>query len=371
MLTTFDRYLFKRYLHAFVILFVCTYGLYVVIDGFSNVDAFQSGKDSTAEVLEWMATYYGYQAVQFFQVIAPVLSVLAMMTVFALLQKNGELHPVLAAGVPVYRLALPVLLGVLVVTAVAVMCQELVIPRIAHQLQSNRVEEKQDTRPVEPLYDKTRIHIGGRKLSLDENRLEQAEFMLPVPDLVFELTSLKAGEAIYLPESDRNPSGWVLKNVQPPYEQIPLTETGRKFVRRTNSPADVFVVTDVSIDQLTNRSKNYRYLSTGQLLHRIRHPSTGLISIGGQTMYFHSRMVRPLLNVLAVFLVVPLVLRRESRSLVVNMAICSLVMGTLYGSAQLFVYLGEVRLIAPDLAAWCPAILSGSLGAWLREVAQT
>jgi len=39
--TTFDRYLISRYLQIFLILFVSVFGLYVVIDGFSNVDEFQ------------------------------------------------------------------------------------------------------------------------------------------------------------------------------------------------------------------------------------------------------------------------------------------------------------------------------------------
>ena len=39
--TTFDRYLIARYLQIFVILFVSMFGLFVVIDGFSNVDEFQ------------------------------------------------------------------------------------------------------------------------------------------------------------------------------------------------------------------------------------------------------------------------------------------------------------------------------------------
>ena len=66
MLTTFDRYLFKRYLYTFVVLFISLFGLFVVIDGFTNVDEFQMGKESSADMLRWVAVYYGYQAIQFF-----------------------------------------------------------------------------------------------------------------------------------------------------------------------------------------------------------------------------------------------------------------------------------------------------------------
>ena len=41
MFTTFDRYLLGRMLHTFGVFLVATYGLYIVIDLFTNIDAFQ------------------------------------------------------------------------------------------------------------------------------------------------------------------------------------------------------------------------------------------------------------------------------------------------------------------------------------------
>jgi len=97
--------------------------------------------------------------------------------------------------------------------------------------------------------------------------------------------------------------------------------------------------------------QNYRYLSTPQLLLRIQNPSTGLISVRSQMLFFHKRLVRTLISLIAVILVVPLILRRESRSLVANMAVCALVRGMLYGVKYLFGYLGQVNIITLDLAA--------------------
>lgn len=372
MLTTFDRYLLKRYLHAFVILFVSTYGLFVVIDGFTNVDAFQEGQDAAGDVLRWMATYYGFQAIDFFDRIAAILSVIAMMVAFALLQKNGELQPILAAGVPVYRLVLPIAVGAAVVNAVVICNEEVVIPKVAHHLNSNRVEEKQSTYSVKPRYDyMTRIHIDGKSLNLERQQINQAVFILPPPDLATELTDLKGDDAVYLEADGGRPAGWLLRNCSKKHEQLPLTAVGRKYVRRTKVPSELFIVSDVTIDQLSARSKDFRYLSTAELVRRIRNPSTGLSSIRSQRLFFHSRLVKPFLNVIAVFIVIPLVVRRESRSLIFNMALCTLVLGVLYGVTQAFSYLGEVNLIAPDFAAWCPAIISAATGAWLSGLVQT
>jgi lipopolysaccharide export system permease protein len=371
VLTTFDRYLLKRYLHSFVILFVSMYGLFVVIDGFTNVDGFQEGLQSPVEVLTRMARYYCFQSFQIFDQVASVLSVIAVMIVFALLQRNSEFHPVLAAGVPTLRLLFPVMVGTMLVNALVIANQELVIPQIAQQLQAPRNGKAATGTPVEPLYDRTRIHIDGKALHVVEQRLEKAKFLLPQPDLSRDLTTLKAQEAIYIPETKQQPSGWLLRDVRPAYDEIPLTEAGRKFVRRTNNPADVFVVTDVSFDQLSNRAKNFRYLSTPHLIRRIKNSSTGLTSLRGQTLFFHTRLVRPILNVIAVLLIVPIILRRESRGLVTNMAVCTLLMGTLYGVAQVFSYLGQVNIMAVDMAAWSPVIFNGSFGVWIYGFTQT
>ena len=39
-MTTFDRYLLKRYWHVYFITFLALFGLYVIIDAFSNADDF-------------------------------------------------------------------------------------------------------------------------------------------------------------------------------------------------------------------------------------------------------------------------------------------------------------------------------------------
>ncbi len=116
-MTTYDRYLLRRFIHVFLVLFVTTFGLYVIIDCFTNVDGFQENRDDTWEVLSWIARYYSYQSVVFFGMVAPILSVVSVVVVLAMLVKRGELQPVLAAGVPTYRLAVPFLIGVMFVEA--------------------------------------------------------------------------------------------------------------------------------------------------------------------------------------------------------------------------------------------------------------
>ncbi|MEY2724704.1 MAG: hypothetical protein RLZZ458_571, partial [Planctomycetota bacterium] len=112
MLTTFDRYVIGRLLHTFVMLFAATLGLYVVIDLFMNIDEFQENiaKDPTvsdASQLELplrIAEYYFFRSFDFFEMAGPVLVTVSAVTVIALLRKSSETFPLLAAGVPAFRL---------------------------------------------------------------------------------------------------------------------------------------------------------------------------------------------------------------------------------------------------------------------------
>ena len=371
MLMIYDRYLMRRFLHVFVILFLSMYGLYVVIDGFTNIDDFQEGQASSSAMLQNMGQFYLYQASQFFDLIGSIIAVTAVMVVFALLQKHCEIMPLLAAGVPMRRLFRPVVIGMLIVTGLIVANQEFVLPKIAARLEAPRGEKANGDKGVEPLYDhRTHILISGKSLFMRERRMSGPKFVLPAGDLAADVTTLRAVDAIWMPSTAEGESGWLLKSASPSFSELQLTETGTKIVRAAAEPGDAFIATEVSFEQLYNKHGSYKYLSTPQLIHSIRNPSD-VISIRGQQMHLHTRMVRPLLNLACIFIAIPLMLRRESRSLIGSFALCSVVLGGMLGLLQLSTILGQSNLIAADLAAWIPIIACGGVATWVQGVMQT
>lgn len=372
MNTTFDRYLFFKFLSAFGILYVSMFGLFVVIDGFTNVDAFQEDVSGTGAVLAKMGVYYAFQSLMFLDMTGSILAVIAAMVVFALLWKNSELHPILAAGVPAYRLVIPVMVGVVIVNVALIANQELVFPRISHHLQAARESGDEAAKEVEPIYDyASNIHISGKELFPNERKMTEAGFGLPAPQLTLEMTNVKAKEAVYHPKEHDRPAGWLLTGVSPAPADLRLTPEGQKIVRKLTDGERLFITTDVSFDQLYDRSRSYRFVSTPDLIRRIQNPAYGVVSVRSQTMHLHSRLTRPLATLLSVMIAIPLILRRESRSLIGNMALCAGLLGGVFIVAQGLQYLGGVNLIAADLAAWAPVIMSGTLSAWLTGVIQT
>jgi lipopolysaccharide export system permease protein len=369
--TTFDRYLFNRFIYAFVALFIASVGLFAVVDGFMNLDAFQkeAGDGGTMPLLFSMGRHYVIQSSVLLDLLGPTACVLAVLTTMALLMKHGELHPLLAAGVPTYRLALPFVAGVLAVNGLMIANQELVIPRVAAELQGGHGSDAEGSQAVDAQYDpQSWIYISANSLRLRERTLVRPAFLLSALHSQETLT-LTGEDARYYPAVGKRPAGWLIRNPKPSFEALSLTDEGRRTIFRRST--GVFVVSGLSPDQLYNRGGSYRYLTTPELIQRIRLPAGSLSSARAYVMHLHSRFTRPILTLIGVFLVLPLIARREKMSLVQNVAICMASLGIVYGLCLAGQLLGQSLIMKPEIAAWAPLMFGGALCAWLTGAIRT
>jgi lipopolysaccharide export system permease protein len=373
-MTIFDRYLLRRYWHVFFVGYLALFGLYFVIDVFGNVNDFLDTPGGGLAVLVEIGRHYSYRACYFLGMIGGTMEVIAAMLALALTQKHGELNPILSAGVSTFRLMQPLLVGAALVNGLILLNQELLTPRIALELQMD-VGHRGDAAPKpQPVNDfATDILIAGKRLNLREQKLEEAEFFVKSPAVIERPKTISAIEAVPVAPRGNRAGGWLLKGASPRYSELSLTEAGRKIVRRGPSgrPDEIFIRTDVGFDRLYNSDKHYEYLSTWELLRRIRNPSFSQRSVRSQSLYLHTRFTKPLLNLIVVAVGVPFVVRKESVSLISNLATCSGIMGGMLAVNELCVYLGKVNLVAPELAVWAPIIIWGSAAAWLTGMVRT
>lgn len=372
MLTTFDKYLLKRLLHTFAVFLVATYGLYMVIDLFTNVDDFMREGWSRGQIVASIGRYYGFRIAEFLEMAGPTLIVLSAIAVLGLLEKHSESHPILAAGVPAFRLLRPLLLGGAMLSLLLVCNQELILPRLSVELQTPRGSKSASFQKVEPVYDHFNylMHIDGEQVIIEERRLVKAGFNLP-RELAVKSYALQAESAVYMPETAQRPAGWMLQNLTGLFDEELLTEEGRRRIIPQENGRDVFIVSDVSFDQLYNRGRNLKLLSSVQLIDRIRNPSTGFVHVQSQSLALHARITRPLLTLFSIAMALPLVMRRESQSLILNMAVCAVVLGGFYIFFQGSLALGHGHFLRPDLAAWLPVMVMGSTCMWTAGYVQT
>ncbi len=373
-MTIFDRYLIRRFLHVFAIGFISMFGLYVVMDGFTNVDNFQAlcPGEGVGMVLQVMARHYMFQSCDFFSQIGPILVVVSTMVVFGLLQKHSEIYPVLSAGVPTFRLMYPIMTISGVMLLLIALNQELLIPRIVHQLQKPQEFQLGGVRKVTPVSDvTTNILITAQELNLTEKRLNQAEFVLPIPDIAEETTTIKAACAERLPATASRPAGWLLHDAQPPWDELQLSSKGKQVVYSTLEPGQLFVRSEIELDQFYDQKTNQRLLSTVEVIDRLKMPAATSGAFSQLALTLHKRLTSWMVTLLAVTLTIPLIVRKEKLSLVGNLAMCVAVLALVLGVTEGSYYLGRAHLLTLDLAAWLPIIFCGGLSACLSTKVQT
>lgn len=350
-------------------MFVSTYGLFVVIDGFTNADEYFQHGQSTLENLQTMGQEYLYRTSSFFDMTGSILSVVTVIIILGLIQYQKEIHPILAAGIPSYRLTKPLILGALFANLLMIANTELFLPKVSLLLQSSRGEGLKTGKYLEPVQDyELHINIDGDRIFASTHSIQNARFILAAPFLVNELSTLSSRNAIYYPEvPGKHPSGWRLENVSPKYDQLKLTEDGKKNLLRLRDSDDLFLTTKVTFHQVYSKGGNYLYDTTPELIQRVNSPALSQASISRQILFLHNRLARPIQNLVAVMLLIPFVMRKESRSLISNMAIACGVLVCMLAIQQLANFLATAKIVTPDFAVWIPVLVGGGLAAWFSD----
>ncbi len=362
-----DRYLLRQFLQTFVICFVSLTGLYVVIDGFGNLEEFIDYGQKQGGLLKVMGEYYGYRSLSFFDSMSPILALIAAMFTVTWIQRHQELTAIEAAGVPKSRIIRPIVAAVIVISLFsALVNRELLIPRVRHHLSHNAQDLGGSSgKLLVPRYDnETDILLGGSgaKTYANEQRIERPDFYL-VPGLDRYGTRLAAENAYYRPPRDGRAGGYLFRNVEYPNgieAQPSLSLDGRPILLTPLDydwlePNECFVVSNMSFEHLVGGAAWRQFSSTYGLIRGLRNRS---LDFGAdERMAIHSRFVQPLLDVTLLFLGLPLILSRSNRNVFVAIGLCLLLVVAFMSVVMGCKYLGSNYWLEPASAAWLPLMI--------------
>src|SRR5262245_55297431 len=133
-----DRYVLRTFLYNYLIIFLVLIVMYLVMDMVFNFDELVEPRAnrtlSTFDIVLGIADYYFYQIFFIFAHMSGIIPVVAAAFTLIRLSRFNELSAVLSAGVPLIRVAAPIIFASIFLQVLLLVDQEKIIPNIIPKL---------------------------------------------------------------------------------------------------------------------------------------------------------------------------------------------------------------------------------------------
>ncbi len=362
-----DRLLVRSYLKAYLVCLVSLLSLYVVVDLFTNVDDFTEHHHGLAPVLKHIGSYYGYKITQIFDRLCEAIILLAAMFTVAMIQRNNEMLPLLSAGVSTQRVVRPVLISASAMLGLTIANQELVVPRVAAYLFNSRDDPNGEKDiEVHHAYEPNGIHITGERASRGQMLVKKFSCLIP-EGVGHDMVHLVANEAYYYPPGEaRHTGGWLLTGTQP----AELENWKNSAVLEPLDSGKYFLHTrEVNFETITRNKTWFTYASTATIFTELGRSDTSRLA--SMAVLFHTRLTRPILGLLLVFMGLSVILRDQNRNVFISTALCLGLCAVFFGACFTSKFLGDGEYLSPALAAWLPVLCFGPLAFVLFDAIHT
>lgn len=396
MLSILDRQRYWAFVKAYGICFIALVGLYVVIDAFTNLDEFFKVEEKTLDLMAFMGRYYLVRLSAFYDRLCGVIAMMAAVFTVTWMQRNNEHLAMMAAGISTHRAIRPVLVSSVLFSLGAVANQEWIIPRVAEELQRTPDDDgKRKVRTYNSRRDINDILIQSQ--FADRAKQEIWPFSTTFPTNRYGvMLHLSADRAVYIPpERPGSPlkGGWLVRNatlspadapidgsvlvrVDPAPLSLPATAGAARLAasaviaalplpaksRSGLVPGTYFLRTNLGFESLTQNRQWYQFADSISLIRALSDPTYEgeRHEIG---VFLHIRTLRPLLSLALLCLSLPLVLGGYGRNTFLNLGLAIVTSAAFYATLFVCQWLGNNRVLPPELSAWLPLAISGTIAA--------
>jgi lipopolysaccharide export system permease protein len=372
-----DRYIAKNFLYGYFISLFVMLGLFLTVDLFLNLDEFAEYLESTnpatgqaysyGEVGLLVMRYYAVRCCLWYRDLAGMVMVIAAVFSLTRMTRNNELIAVMASGVSLKRILAPILFLSLLLSGLMVLDQELVIPKLSHELTRSH-----DDMMEESVYDLW--FAGDDKGSLiSTGRYEEKTQTLYDPliilrekiagrEEVYRVTGkIQAAEAVY----DAQRRGWVLTEGQ----LLRLPVAGQAVSSQRPSPVTFYPSNLTATDIPIRRREGFKeLLSLRQLTELERNAGARKTDLAELALQKNSRITDPIINLIMLMVALPVLVCRDPKSMKTAIGISFLTTAScfvLVFVCKLFateIIFGQIR---PALWTWLPIFIFFPI-AWIE-----
>lgn len=368
-----DRYIVLAFIKNYIIAMGVLIGMYIVMDMVFHFDELAKTEMSSNSgvlasalaVLSNIVENYSYQVFPIFTSLAPIIPGVAAGFTLIRMSRSNELVAILAAGVPLLRVAAPMVIAAVLLMSIVIVNQELIIPPMAPQLMRKHGQISSDKGQewfVAAMPD-TRSNAfvtAGRFLAENKTRPATLDLLHVVMRNEDGLATahLYADHATWEEGRDRwlLTNGWIVRGLA---DNNPRQEAIQYYANGV-TPEQIMIAKRASMVELLSTSQINQMLED-----RNAYGATDLLRVK------HSRWAQVPINIILLLLTIPCVLTREPGQLkggVVNAGLLTVAcmalvffMHNLAGKAAMF---GNPDLWAA-LMTFIPVFIFGPLAVYL------
>ncbi|MDB6029116.1 MAG: putative permease YjgP/YjgQ family protein [Verrucomicrobiales bacterium] len=357
-----DRYLFREFIIPFA---YCLSGFlifWIVFNLFQQLGMFQDGHLKGKEVL----LYYFLITPEMLSLVLPIALLLALLYALTNHARHHELTAIRAAGISLWRLALPYLLVGFVSSVGLFFIDEFVAPESAERAEA--ILKKRTPNLLEKLYfrnEREKRIWNIASYNLKTHQMIQPNVTWRLPDGTFREVHAETGVFTN--------GVWQLFNVQ----ELHFKTEGDLFPVRivTNTVTLSFAETPELIRSETiistmNPKKAARRarIPIRDILNYLQlHPELSATQSANIHTQFHARLAAPWTCLVVVLIALPFGAPSGRRNVFVGVAASIVICFGYFVLQQLSLSLGMGGKLPPVLAAWLPNLIFGGTGIFLTS----
>ena len=352
---TLDRYIMRKYLAIFVLVFLALVSISVIVTFFERIDNIYEHNKS----LSLLFSYIQYRIPEFMNYSLPVTVLATALLTLGLLTKSNEITAMKACGLSIYRLVLSLIVTAGVVSLFAFGLQERLVPSA-----NKKAEEVWNQ--INDVPARSYSYLDRRwVLSNNKRRIYHYTYFEP-----------ETGAFSQLSVFDIDPSSWSL--VKRLYaekgrlegNQLSLSQGwSRSFPGESQARFEEFLDMDLRLAEdpgyFVKEVKEPSLMSFGEL----KKYTAEVEGMGFETTRFKvdlsSKLSFPFVSVVMTLLAIPFAFSMGKRGALVGLGLSIVIAMIYWGALGVFRGLGYVGFLSPFLASWGPNLIFGPLGLYL------
>ncbi|MBI4432754.1 MAG: LPS export ABC transporter permease LptG [Candidatus Omnitrophica bacterium] len=351
-----DRYLVSGFVKALGYCLLIFLVLFITIDLFNNLDELLKNSVKLNVIL----SYYFYLFPSIFIQVAPVGTLVAVLYTLGLLNRSHELVAMKASGVSTLHILYPYLFIGILVSFLAFLVEETVVPRTA--ITSTAIRESLIERGKKNLTDQA---ISNVTISSGKNRMIFAREYVILSKTLYDVVILEENpnmtvkSKLIAKKANYEDDQWVFRDV---------------VVYRLNHRGDMVGEPDFRDkmaldiperpDDLVKKASQVEFMNSRQLREYLSR-LTGSKAIQRLSVDLHTKVSFPFVSFIVILIGAPLAMRTERGSMMVGIGTSLVVVILYYGIHSICLALGKGGHLPPFVAAWMTNVLFAGVGIYL------